>query len=611
MKTKRKYWWRLITLSITAVLLMLAAGTSQAFTTGGTIRNLTGKATNNGTTLSTPPATTTTTLTTSVNPSTVGRQVIFTAVVSPSDATGSVQFTVDDVPVGAPVTLPTPSPLASRQGNTYGMAVDATSVYWLNASDRTLKKVGINGGTATTLATDLSALPSLGLGGNSVAVDSASVYWTDFGSGTVNKVSITGETSQTLAFGVAPGGIAIDALNVYWADPGDGTIKKTGIYGGEVTNLVSGLLSAMSISVDATSVYFTESDGGTVKKVGINGGEVTTLASGLNNPNNIAVDAVSVYWTESGAVKRVGINGGTVTTLASGLSLYTYIGSIAVDDSNAYWVSEDGVLSVGINGGAVTTLASGPHGPFLALDATNVYCNFQDADNGTIQKAPKSLLAGTARIGISNLPVGAHTIAAEYSGDTTNAPSVDRLTQTVNSATYKLDVAITGGGTITNVNSSGPTYSCNSPNCNGSFDVGSQFTLRATPSASYLFGGWTGVGAAGHCGGTGDCLFTLNADTTITALFNLTPPVRVAGNPDTYYQTLGEAYASAVSENTLIMETQATTFTGGLNLNNSVNLFLMGGYDSNFSTSPTGMSILQGVLTVGRGSLLIDRFVVE
>jgi hypothetical protein len=51
------------------------------------------------------PVATTTTVTSSSNPSLAGTAVAFTAAVSPSDATGTVQFKVDGVNFGSPVTL--------------------------------------------------------------------------------------------------------------------------------------------------------------------------------------------------------------------------------------------------------------------------------------------------------------------------------------------------------------------------------------------------------------------------------------------------------------------------------------------------------------------------
>lgn len=51
------------------------------------------------------PTSTTTSIASSLNPSTAGQTVTFTATVSSSIATGTVQFNIDDTNVGSPVTL--------------------------------------------------------------------------------------------------------------------------------------------------------------------------------------------------------------------------------------------------------------------------------------------------------------------------------------------------------------------------------------------------------------------------------------------------------------------------------------------------------------------------
>ncbi len=237
--------------------------------------------------------------------------------------------------------------LASGLSNPYGIAIDSTNVYWtedgstpITIGPGTVKKVGINGGTVTTLYSGLSGFNG---GPRSISVDSTSVYWTDNLSGTVNKELISGGTVTNLTSGMNNNiqGIAVDATSVYWADVYG--IRKVGINGGNVTTLASETSGCpRGIAVDSTSVYWTDMCNWTINKVGINGGTVTVLASGSyakaeNGPWGIAVDSTSVYWTEfnwGGSIYKVGINGGAMTTVASGLAAPQ---NLAVDSNSVYW----------------------------------------------------------------------------------------------------------------------------------------------------------------------------------------------------------------------------------------------------------------------------------
>jgi hypothetical protein len=65
----------------------------------------------------------------------------------------------------------------------------------------------------------------------------------------------------------------------------------------------------------------------------------------------------------------------------------------------------------------------------------------------------------------------------------------------------------TGSGSVT----------CNGTSCATSYAAGTSITLAATASSGSSFAGWNG----GGCSGTGGCTVVINADTAVTAIFNL------------------------------------------------------------------------------------------
>jgi len=71
----------------------------------------------------------------------------------------------------------------------------------------------------------------------------------------------------------------------------------------------------------------------------------------------------------------------------------------------------------------------------------------------------------------------------------------------------------TGSGTVTSV----PDGIDCGGSCSYEFTGGTVITLTATPLSESTFSGWSGSG----CTGTGDCVFTMTADTTVTATFAL------------------------------------------------------------------------------------------
>src|SRR5205823_14053183 len=71
----------------------------------------------------------------------------------------------------------------------------------------------------------------------------------------------------------------------------------------------------------------------------------------------------------------------------------------------------------------------------------------------------------------------------------------------------------TGAGPVT----SGPAGITCGPACSAPFDYNTAVTLTAAPATGSTFTGWSG----GGCAGTGPCVVTMTAATTVTATFTL------------------------------------------------------------------------------------------
>ena len=97
---------------------------------------------------------------------------------------------------------------------------------------------------------------------------------------------------------------------------------------------------------------------------------------------------------------------------------------------------------------------------------------------------------------------------------------------------YPLSVLSDVGLTVTNqcmaVSSTPSGIDCGAT-CSANFTAGSLVVLQATPGAGSVFVGWSG----GGCSGTEACIVTMDADKTVSAIFN---PIPVAPTPAGSYR---------------------------------------------------------------------------
>ena len=97
---------------------------------------------------------------------------------------------------------------------------------------------------------------------------------------------------------------------------------------------------------------------------------------------------------------------------------------------------------------------------------------------------------------------------------------------TATAGRYTLTVNKSGNGTVS---SSPAGISCGTT-CTGTFAAGTTVTLTAAPASDSQFMGW-----AGACSGTGGCVVTPNANTTVSAMFAIKSSSNITVSPTSIY----------------------------------------------------------------------------
>ena len=164
-------------------------------------------------------------------------------------------------------------------------------------------------------------------------------------------------------------------------------------------------------------------------------------------------------------------------------------------------------LTVADAGTGAGTITSSPSG--INCGAT---CSASFA-SGTQVTLTAAATSGSTFAGWSGACTGTGTCTVNL---TTNSSVTATFTTSV-APTVQLTVQSAGTGTGT-VISSPSGISCPTT-CSASFASGTRVTLTDAVNANSTFGGWTGA-----CTGTGACVVTLTANTTVGATFTAAPP---------------------------------------------------------------------------------------
>jgi hypothetical protein len=111
----------------------------------------------------------------------------------------------------------------------------------------------------------------------------------------------------------------------------------------------------------------------------------------------------------------------------------------------------------------------------------------------------------------------------------------------------------------------------------------------------------------GACAGSNPlCSFVMDGAKDVTATFTAAPSAMIDSAP---FVSLSDAYtAAAISGSTTIL-TLDTLLIESLTVNKQ--LKIIGGYNATYTGRTGNPTLLQGLLTIGTGSLIVDGFAVR
>jgi hypothetical protein len=190
-----------------------------------------------------------------------------------------------------------PTTIASNQLGPIALASDSSSLYWTNQGGPVAQcALGGCNGSPTTLATSNPA-SSPGIG--ALAVDATNVYWSDATG--VEACAVGGCNGQPTTLVAAPPAYALvtDGKSLYFTDYNNGFVYECPNTGcAQPTILASGQSGPSNLAVDGANVYWAN-QGGTIMRCDLGGcaqGPVT-MATGQDNPARLVLDDTRIYWS--------------------------------------------------------------------------------------------------------------------------------------------------------------------------------------------------------------------------------------------------------------------------------------------------------------------------
>ena len=371
---------------------------------------------------------------------------------------------------------------------------------------------------------------------------------------------------------------------------------------------------ALFAGTGSNGVFMSTNGGTSWSSVTNNLGNTTILSLYLDtttNPSTLyaGTQGSGVFFTTNWGKSwsPVPVSGMTSTTVKS---LVTRSGALLAGTSN-------GTSKININVYAernnLTVASVDPSG---GVPISVSQRDINGSDNG-VSQFTRTYLAGSTFTLTAPASAGGNTFSSWSGCDSVNGNlcgvtlTADRTATAHFGTEYTLTVSLNGSG-AGSVNSVPPTppgvtIACDYPPlsgiCSTTQTSGTAITLDTTPGSSSLFKEWSGA-----CKGSTPCTVTLDGAKQVAASFITMPPVRIVGPPTVYYDSLQAAFNAVTGS--AVIQARAVSLTEGLTLSNPATIRLRGGFDAGYVIQ-TGYTTVQGKLTIGRGSLVVERLVIR
>jgi hypothetical protein len=440
-------------------------------------------------------AATTTALTSSLNPSTVGAGVTFTAVISDLAATGTVTF--EDASNGNAVLGSGPVPVSG------GIALLAVSS--LSAGTHSIVAVysgdSNNGGSTSSAvsqhvltATTTTLISSLNPSTSGTSVTFTATISTSAATGTVifedasNGDAALGSGPVALSGGIAT--LAVSSLSI-------GTHLIIAVYSGD-SAYTGSTSSAVSQSVVAKG---------------------TTLISSLNPSTFGAGVTLTASVVPSSATGTVTFKDGSATlgagpvTLSGGVAAL-FLTTLSVGDHTLTAVysgdsnnlpTTSAVLTQTVNAITTVTALTTPTNPAVYGQAVGLTATVSPSTatgsvifkDGSVVLFTEALVNGVANVAVQSLASGMHALTAVYSGDANDAASTGALSLDVDNCGTSTESSLfadsTGGPQIVTVTSTAPNCAWNASTSSGWIELSGSGGVGTGSVTATLAANATGV----------------------------------------------------------------------------------------------------------------------